>query len=170
MKGAPWDERLRAEGVPLHLPEFSLVTHTSIAPAFPPEYDVPGLVAVTFRRGARPDGALWYATAIDVAAAFRLGVRLGLTEAEALAMVDSHERIHVWLQLAGVDEDVEEHRMRIVDAVWLSLHHPRAAERVATGEFGLVTHVHDDFWEALVDERQARERGGRDGSSSRQPT
>lgn len=147
----PWRRRLMREAVPLALPEFDLLTHTSLRPAFPPEYDVPGLVAVTFRLGPRPRGGHTFVTALDVAAALRLGARFGLDEAESLAMVDSHERMHVWLQLAGVPEEVEEERARLVDAVWLSLRHPRAAKAVATGEFGLVVQVEEGFWERLVD-------------------
>lgn len=146
-----WRERLRREGIVLRIPEFDHVLHASLAPAFPPEYDVPGLVAVTFRLTERPSGGHVFVTALDVAAALRLGERLGLDDGEALAMVDSHERMHVWLQLAGIGEAEEEDASRFVDAVWLSLRHPRVAEKVAAGEFGLVTRVGPDFWEALVD-------------------
>ena len=125
------------------------MNHVSLAPAFPPEYDVPGLVAVTFRLFRRGDH-LTFVTAIDPAAALRLGARLGLEPAEALAMVDSHERMHVWLQLAGVAEEAEEEASRHIDAVWLSLRHPRAAHLVEDREIALVSRVGPDFWERLV--------------------
>lgn len=148
-----WRTRLTQQAIPSRHDEFDLLLHVSLSPAFPPEYDVAGLVAVTYRLRRRPDGSSFvYVTAIDPAAALRIGARLGLDEAESLAMVDSHERIHIWLQLAGVPEEVEEDRMRIIDATWLSLRHPRAADVVRSGEFGLVTEVEEDYWERLVDE------------------
>lgn len=152
--GVPWRHRLRREAILLRQPDFDLLLHVAVRPAFPPEYDVPGLVAVTFRLHAREEGGHAYVTALDVGAALRLGARFGLDEAEALAFVDSHERMHVFLQLAGVSEEVEEERSRFVDAVWLSLRHPRAAEWVASGEAGLVVRVHEDFWEKLLDPRE----------------
>lgn len=146
-----WLARLDADAILTRVADHDHRAHVSLRPAFPPEYDVPGLVAVTWREGTRRDGRLRFATALDVSAALRIGARLGLDEAESLAFVDSHERMHVELQLAGVEEAVEEERSRVVDAVWLSLRHPRAAELVLAGEFGLVTRVHEDFWEQLVD-------------------
>lgn len=147
----PWRARLLREAIPLDDPEFSLLLHVAIRPAYPPEYDVPGLVAITFRLHARRGGGHRYVLALDVAAALRLGARFGLDEAESIAFVDSHERMHVYLQLAGVPEDVEEERSRYVDAVWLSLRHEGAARMVAAGEGGLVVRVHEDFWEELLD-------------------
>ena len=144
-----WRARLRREGILTRGAEFDLVLHLSLHPAFPPEYDVPGLVAVTFRLLRREDH-LTFATGIDPAAALRLGERLGLDAADALAMVDSHERMHVWLQLAGVSEEAEEDASRHVDAVWLSLRHPRAAHLVEDREVALVSRVGPDFWERLV--------------------
>ncbi|HET6404765.1 MAG TPA: hypothetical protein VFH78_08960 [Candidatus Thermoplasmatota archaeon] len=144
-----WRIRLRREGILTRGPQFDLVLHVSLRPAFPPDYDVPGLVAVTFRLFRREDH-LTFATAVDVAAALRLGERLGLGPADALAMVDSHERMHVFLQLAGVSEEAEEDASRHVDAVWLSLRHPRAAHLVADREVELVSRVGPDFWEQLI--------------------
>lgn len=135
---------------------FDLVYHVSLRPAFPPEYDVPGLVAVTFRL-FRQEEHLTFATAIDVAAALRIGARLGLDAAESIAMVDSHERMHVWLQLAGVPEEAEEEASLHVDAVWLSLRHPRAAHLVADREVALVSRVGPDFWERLIAEPVTKE-------------
>lgn len=146
-----WRERLDREAIPARYPDHTHRLHVSLDPAMPHEYRVDGLVAVTFREGRRSDGAFRYVTSLDPAAALRIGARLGLDEAQSLAMVDSHERMHVELQLAGVPEDVEEARMRIVDAVWLSLRHPHAADLVRAGDFGLVTDVHHEFWERLVD-------------------
>lgn len=128
------------------------LVHVSLRPAFPPEYDVPGLVAITFRLRERPHGGHVFVTALDVAAALRLGGRLGLGIADAFAMVDSHERMHIELQLAGVPAEVEEAHSRFLDAVWLSLRHSPAEPLVRAGEFGLVDEVHADFWERLVDE------------------
>lgn len=150
-----WWQRL-AHAVRTRERDFDLLYHVGTAPAVPAEYDVPGLVALTFRLEERPRGGHVYVTTIDVAAALRLGARFGLDAPEALAMVDSHERVHVFLQLAGVDEAGEEAASRLVDAVWLSLRHPVAAERVRTGDFGLLAEVHGDFWEALVDRAVTR--------------
>lgn len=147
-----WRTRLRREGILTRGRDFDLVHHVSLAPAFPPEYDVPGLVAVTFRLFTRESGHLTFATALDPSAALRLGARLGLDEAEAFAMVDSHERMHIWLQLAGVSEEAEEEASLHVDAVWLSLRHPRAAHLVEDREVALVSKVGPDFWERLVAE------------------
>lgn len=143
-----WQKRLRRDGILTRGQEFDLVYHVSLHPAFPPDYDVPGLVAVTFRYQREP--YLIFVTALDPSAALRIGARLGLDEAEALAMVDSHERMHVWLQLAGISEEAEEQAARHVDAVWLSLRHPRAAHLVEDREVMLVTRVGADFWEALI--------------------
>lgn len=128
--------------------------HVGARPPVPREYDVPGLVGLTFRLARRGDGAHVYATVLDAGAVLRLGGRIGLTEGEAVAMVDSHERIHVAMQLAGVAEEDEERQSRLADAVWLSLRHPRAALLLKAGEFGLVTRVEEGFWEALVDVEQ----------------
>lgn len=155
-----WRSRLRREAIATGSSEFDLLYHVSLAPAFPPEYDVPGLVAITFRLHARARGGHRFVTALDPAAALRLGARLGLDAAESLAMVDSHERMHVELQLAGVPEEVEERHSRFVDAVWLSLRHPRAAQLVRAGDFGLVEQVGDDFWERLVDAGARGEQAG----------
>ena len=165
-----WRDRLRREAIVTRGPDFDLVHHVSLRPAFPPEYDVPGLVAVTFRL-FRDAEHITFATSIDVAAAVRIGARLGLDEAESFAMVDSHERMHVWIQLAfddlreldksrpagrdgvqlaGVSEEAEEDASRHVDAVWLSLRHPRAAHLVEDREVALVSRVGPDFWERLI--------------------
>lgn len=146
----PWSARLEQDAIPARHVEFDHLLHVSLWPAMPPEYDVPGLVAVTYRLRVRPRGGHLYVTALDPAAALRIGARLGLDEAESLAMVDSHERMHIWLQLAGVPEEVEEDRMRWIDATWLSLRHPRAADIVRSGAFGLVTEVEEDYWERLI--------------------
>lgn len=145
-------ESLRSDGV-----EFSLLYHAALRPAAPPEYVVPGMVGLTFRLHRRPDERLVFATLIDIPAAVRLGERLGLDAAQAVAFVDSHERVHVHLQLAGVPEEVEEDHSRFVDAVWLSLRHARAEALVRAGEFGLVEQVGPDFWERLVDAAQEAE-------------
>lgn len=146
-----WAARLDREAIPSRQRDFDFRYHVSLSPAYPREYGVGGLVAITFREGRRRDGAIRFVTSLDPGAALRIGGRLGLDEAESLAFVDSHERMHVFLQLADVPEDVEEARSRIVDAVWLSLRHPRAAELVLSGEFGVVTRVHERFFEELVD-------------------
>lgn len=138
-----WEERLRREGIVQRFPHHSLVYHVGLAPPAPPEYEVPGLVGLTFRLGLRPDGAPLYATLLDAAAALRLGARLGLTEAESLAMVDSHERAHVALQLDyarlhEVPPHVEEEHVHVVDGAWLSLRHPVAERLVESGEVSLL--------------------------------
>ncbi len=147
---APWWRRLAEEAIATRGPDFDLVYHVSLAPALPREYAAEDLVAITFRWLDRRGGGFVFATAIDPAAAVRLGRRLGLDEAESVALVDSHERVHVFLQLAGVDEHEEEAAARVVDAVWVALHHPHAAAFVRTGEFGLVTRIGEEFWEAVV--------------------
>lgn len=147
-----WGARLRRQAAWAAFHEFDLAYHVSLRPAFPDEYDVTGLVAITFRLRERPRGGHVFVVAIDPSAALRLGARLGLDEAAALAMVDSHERMHIHLQLAGVPEEVEEAHSRFIDAVWLSLRHARAEALVRAGEFGLVEQVGHDFWERLVDE------------------
>lgn len=151
-----WQARLRREGLLARRRDHDHLVHVAIHPAYPPEYDVPGLVAITFRLMKRPHGGHVYVTALGVDAALRVGERLGLDAAAALAFVDSHERMHIELQLAGVPEDVEEERARFLDAVWLSLHHPHAAELVRAGAFGLVEEVRADFWERLVDAQATR--------------
>lgn len=146
-----WQDRLARRAIAARHEDHDHLVDVSLDPAYPPEYRVGGLVAVTFRTHARARGGFVYATAIDVPAALGLGARLGLDEAEALAFVDSHERVHVQLQLAGVDEDAEEDAARLVDAVWLSLRHPRAAEAVHANAAEVVTQVREGFWERLVD-------------------
>ena len=146
-----WRARLDREALENRGEAFTLVYHPALVPAVPPEYDVPGLVGLTFRLARRRDGGFVFATLLDVPAAVRLGARLGLDPAGGLAFVDSHERMHVHLQLEGVPEEVEEAHSRFVDAVWLSLNSPRAAALVRAGEFGLVEEVGHDFWERLVD-------------------
>lgn len=148
-----WLRRLRRSAVASSETGFDLLYDAGLRPAVPPEYVVDGLVAVTFRLHARPQGGHVFVLALDVAAALRMGARLGLDEAESLAFVDSHERMHIALQLEGVPWEVEEEHSRFVDAVWLSLRHPGAARLVASGAFGLVEHVDPDFWERLVDGR-----------------
>lgn len=137
--------------------DFDLVYDVGIRPAVPPEYDVPGLVAITFRLHERPRSpGHVYVTSIEVGAALRLGTRLGLDEAESLAFVDSHERVHVFLQLEGVDWEAEEECARCADAAWLALRHPVAARLVDEHRAGLLTLVREGgFWERLVDEVQA---------------
>jgi hypothetical protein len=144
----PWRARLRREAILERAAEFDRWYHVSLRPAFPSEYDVGGLVAITFRWQSKP--RFVFVTALDPAAALRVGARLGLDEGEALAMIDSHERVHVEIQLAGVSEEAEEHAARHVDAVWLSLRHPRAAHLVEEREINLVTRVGPDFWERLI--------------------
>jgi hypothetical protein len=143
--------RLRADAAFSDFGDFSHVYHVGLTPVVPPEYDVPGIVGLTFRLKKRPRGGHVYVTTIDVGAALRLGKRMGLDEGEALAMVDSHERVHIAMQLAGVAEDVEEEQAHFSDAVWLSLRHEKAAERLEAGEFGVVTRVGAGFWEALTE-------------------
>ncbi|HLE95958.1 MAG TPA: hypothetical protein VI997_01185 [Candidatus Thermoplasmatota archaeon] len=163
MSPTPWEARLRREAREDRYADFDLLYHVSLAPVVPPEYDVPGIVALTFRLDPRPHGGHVYVTTIDPGAALRLGTRLGLEEAEAFALIDSHERIHIQLQLAGAAERDEERMARHVDAVWLSLRHPRAAERVAAGAF-VVTRIHEDFWEAVM---ESPERPGATGPGGR---
>ncbi|HWH09460.1 MAG TPA: hypothetical protein VNX21_09695 [Candidatus Thermoplasmatota archaeon] len=146
-----WRERLDREAIAARHPGHDHRYHVSLRPACPPAYVVDGMVAITFREGRRLDGALRFVTSLDPAAALRLGARLGLDEGESLAFVDAHERTHVALQLEGAGEEDEEEASRHVDAVWLSLRHPRAAGLVRAGAFGLVTRVREDFWERLVD-------------------
>lgn len=152
MREGDWRARLAREAIPSRHRAFDHRYHVSLWPACPPEYEVDGMVAITFREGRRGDGALRFVTSLDPAAALRIGGRLGLDAAESLAFVDAHERCHVALQLEGVHEAAEEDASRHIDAVWLSLRHPRAADLVMSGEFGVVTRVHEEFWERLVDE------------------
>lgn len=147
----PWRERLWRDAVRARFHDFDVLYDVSLRPAYPPEYDVGGLVAITFRLSERTEGGHLFVMAIDPAAALRLGAKLGLDEAGSLAMVDSHERMHIALQIEGVPEHVEEAHSRFLDAVWLSLHHPHAGALVRTGEFGLVSEVGHDFWERLID-------------------
>lgn len=147
-----WLAALRVQASPAAFADFDLLYHAGLRPLVPPEYAVPGLVGLTFRLHERPMGGFVFVTTIDLPAALRLGERLGLDAAGAVALVDSHERVHVALQLAGAGEAEEEDLARFIDAVWLSLRNSRAAERLRSGAFGVVTHVHDGFWEALVDE------------------
>lgn len=147
----PWRTRLAREALHTAGRDFDLLYHVSLDPAFPEDYAVPGLVAITFRLRERPKGGHVFVTALDPGAALRLGARFGLDDATSLAMVDSHERIHIALQLAGVPEDVEEAHSRFIDAVWLSLHHPHVERHVRAGDFGLVSEVGHDFWERLID-------------------
>lgn len=146
-----WYGRLTGEALRSDGDEFSLLYHAALRPAAPPEYLVPGMVGLTFRLHRRPDHRLVFATLLDLPAVVRLGERLGLDPAAAVAFVDSHERIHVRLQLEGVRAEVEEDHSRFVDAVWLSLHNPLVEALVRAGEFGLVEKVGPDFWERLVD-------------------
>lgn len=146
-----WQEVLARRAVTAAWPEFTLLYDLSLRPVVPPEYAVPGLVGLTFRLRPRPQGGHVYVTAIDAAAALRLGARMGLTEGEAVALVDSHERVHVQLQLEGVAEEAEEAASLFVDAVVLSLRHPRMAAHLQAGDFGVVSRVGPGFWEALVD-------------------
>jgi hypothetical protein len=152
-----WRERLRREGHVQRFAGHSLVYHVGLAPPVPPEYAVPGLVGLTFRLGLRPDGEPLYATLLDAAAAVRLGARLGLDEGESIAMVDSHERVHVALQLGYEDlrkvpPELEERHAHAADAAWLSLRHPRA-ERLVEASGGRILHATGrGFWQALADE------------------
>lgn len=154
MPASEWRARLRREAIHAREDDNDHLVHVSVRPAFPPEYEVAGLVAITFRLHERPQGGHVFVTALDVDAALRLGARLGLDAAESLALVDSHERMHIELQLAGVDEAVEEEHSRFLDAVWLSLRHPHAEALVRASEFGLVDEVRADFWERLIDAAQ----------------
>lgn len=124
-----WRDTLRAQAIHERFDDHTLVYHVGLRPAVPPEYEVPGLVGLTFRL-ARHGGRLVYATLLDLDAAVRLGQRLHLEPGEAIAMVDSHERIHVALQLAYGDDEVhpdeEERHSRVADWAWLSLSHPDA--------------------------------------------
>ena len=141
-----WQARVRREALLQEQGDHELLSHLTLRPAMPPEYAVEGLVAVTFRwRGRR------FVTSIDAAAAVRLGARMGLDAGEAVAMVDSHERVHVALQLEGATEEEEERQALFVDAVMLSLRHEVIAEHLVHGDFGLVSKVGPGFWEALID-------------------
>ena len=151
-----WQERLRRGARRDDFGDFTLLYYPSLKPAIPPDYDLPGIVGLTFRLSARPRGGHVYVTTLDLAAAVRLGARLGLDAGEAVAMVDSHERTHIAMQLAGVAEDVEEEQSHIVDAVWLSLRHEAIAKHLKAGKFGLVTRVAPAWREALLD-REARD-------------
>ena|SRR5882672_3648268 len=153
---ADWRDRLRREAIRSDFHDFDLRYHVSLWPAHPPEYGVGGLVAITFRLATRP--RLSFVTALDPAAALRLGARLGLDDATALAMVDSHERVHVALQLEGVKEDVEEAQAHFADAAFLALRHPRAADLVRANEFGVISRVGPDFWEALIARNEPQRR------------
>lgn len=145
-----WQEDMQRRSHVSRFDEFDLVYQVSLHPAIPEEWRLDDMVALTFRLGRRRDGALILATNLDIAAVARIGTRLGLDEAGSLAMVDSHERVHVQLQLEGVAEDLEEQASRLVDAVWLSLRHPRA-KVAGDGDLHVVSRVGHDFWEALVD-------------------
>lgn len=146
-----WRARLHRDALVDHHDAFTLLYHAALAPPVPPEYEAPGLVGLTFRLARRGDGALVYATLLDLPAAVRLGARLGLDPAGGVAFVDSHERMHVHLQLEDVPEEVEETHSRFLDAVWLSLRHSVAEGLVRAGGFGIVEEVGHDFWERLVD-------------------
>lgn len=146
-----WQERLRREALRARFHDFDLLYHVSLKPAVPREYEVEGLVGLTFRVRPREGGGFVYATVLDVPAALRFGARIGLEPAEAIALVDSHERVHVAMQLAGVDEATEEEQSHLVDAVMLSFRHPRLAEHLQAGDFGLVTRVGPGYFEALLD-------------------
>ncbi|HEV8359344.1 MAG TPA: hypothetical protein VGR28_02705 [Candidatus Thermoplasmatota archaeon] len=150
-----WQERLRREALLARFDDFDLLYHVSVKPAVPPEYAVAGLVGLTFRLRPRPRGGFVFVTVLDLPAAARLGARMGLDPAEAIALVDSHERTHVAMQLAGVAEDVEEEQSHVVDAVLLSLRHPALAKHLEAGDFGLVTRVRPGFFEALIDAGRA---------------
>jgi hypothetical protein len=149
-----WRQRLWVDSIRSAQPDFDLLYYVSLHPAFPPEYDLPGLVAVTFRLLQRTQGGHLFVTALDPAAAIMLGRRLGLGPSEAIAMVDSHERVHVELQLANVAQEDEERASVFVDAVWLSLRHPRAAHLLEDRDVVIVVRVGPDFWERLVDPAQ----------------
>ena len=152
----PWREALRRDGILQRYRHHSLLYLAGLRPAPPPEYDVPGIVGLTFRLGLRPDGAPLYATLLDLPAAIRLGARLGLDPAASVAMVDSHERVHVALQLDYerldlVPPEVEEEHSRIVDAAWLWCAHPNG--EAALARLGGVIHsAGARFWEALLEE------------------
>ena len=120
-----WLDRLRREAIRTGLDDHDLLYHVSLRPAFPEDYDVAGMVAITFRLRPRPQGGHLYVTSIDPAAATRLGERFGLDAAGSIAMVDSHERIHVVLQLEGVHEEHEEAHAQIVDHAWLDVQDER---------------------------------------------
>jgi hypothetical protein len=146
-----WERRLARDGAFADFGDFGLVYHVGVRPIVPEEYHVDGIVALTFRLRRRAHGNHDYATTIDLGAALRLGARMGLDAGEALAHVDSHERIHVALQLEGVEEHAEEAQANVVDAVVLSLRHEAIARHLRHGDFGVVTKVEPGFWEALVD-------------------
>lgn len=154
-----WEARLRRGGIVRDLGDFSLAYHVGVVPAVPPEFAVDHLVALTFRRRARPQGGHLFVTTIDLPAAVRLGARMGLDASEALAMVDSHERVHVAVQLEGATEEAEERQVMFVDAVWLSLRHEAIAKHLRAGDFGVVSRVGEGFWEALVVEDDGKKRG-----------
>lgn len=146
-----WRERVRRGGLVADFDDHRLVHHAGLVPAVPPEFAVDHLVALTFRFRKKEEGGPVYITTIDLPAAVRMGARMGLDAGEAVAMVDSHERVHVALQLDGATEEAEERQALFVDAVWLSLRHEAIARHLRAGDFGVVSRVGPDWWEALVD-------------------
>lgn len=157
-----WQARLRREAIHQRLGHHVLDYWVGLRPPAPPEYEVPGLVGLTFRVQVRGDGTPHYATLLDVAATLRLGARLGLDPAESLAMVDSHERAHVALQLDyerlhEVPPEIEEAHVVVVDAAWLSLRHPVAERLVESGEVSLLRSA-GRLFDALA--AQEREKDG----------
>lgn len=149
-----WEDRLRREAIRRRYPQHELLDWAGLDPPVPPEYRVHALVGLTFRLGVRR-GVPEYATLLDLAAAVRLGARLGLDAGAAIAMVDSHERVHVALQLDyerlhEVPPDVEEGHTRLVDAAWLACAHPRA-EALLERMGGVLESAGSGFWDALAD-------------------
>ncbi|HVL48531.1 MAG TPA: hypothetical protein VM889_08245 [Candidatus Thermoplasmatota archaeon] len=157
MRATPdgWRAAMRARGHWHDFGDHALLYQVSIDPAVPPEWKVDGMAALTFRLAEDDEGRLLLATSLALPVVLRIGARFGLDEAESVAFVDSHERMHVHLQLDGVSEEREEEASRFVDAVWLALRHPRAAAMLEAGPFGLVTRVGPAFWEELLLEDQA---------------
>ncbi|MHB8604342.1 MAG: hypothetical protein ACYDCK_03720 [Thermoplasmatota archaeon] len=147
-----WQADLRRGGIYHSFHAFDLIYYPSLHPAIPPEYHLPGIVGLTFRLRKRSHGGHLYVTTLDLAAVGRLGERIGLDFAASLAQVDSHERVHIALQLDGVDPAHEERFAHVVDAVLLSLVHPKAERAIVAGDFGVVLGVKPELWESLAED------------------
>lgn len=111
-----WSDVVSREALHTRADDFDLFYHISTHLAYPDEYHVPGIIGITFRWRSAP--RLVFVTAIDVGAAVSLGERLGLDAGQAIAMIDSHERMHIYAQMAGVSEANEEAAVNVVDRAY----------------------------------------------------
>lgn len=144
-----WRDRLLHDAILQRFAHHDLYYHVGLRPAAPPPWIVPDMAALTWLPGHRhDDDAPVHATTIWPPGVLRLARRLGLPEPEAVALVDSHERVHVHLSLEGVHEDEQEPLTRFVDAALLSFLHPRAGR--AREERGLTHLTAGDSWEELL--------------------